>query len=61
MVQPVHHDNDFFRRVERTRIPAKTRQFLDSGDSPLTIICCFTDMDAEGGATCVYEDGIKRE
>ena len=44
-----HTDNDFFR------------QFLDSGELVLTVICLFTDSDALGGPTVVCEDGIKGE
>ena len=44
-----HTDNDFFR------------QFLDSGECVLTIICLFSDVDEIGGATVVCEDGIKSE
>jgi len=48
MIRTLHHDNDFFR------------QFLDSGECPLTIICAFTDMDEERGATVVCEEGLKQ-
>jgi len=43
-----HTDNDYFR------------QFLDSGECALTIICLFTDCTAEGGATICCEPGIKQ-
>ena len=42
-----HTDNDFYR------------QFLDSGEIVLTVICLFSDVTAEGGATMCCEEGIK--
>ena len=35
------------------------RQFLDSGECVLTVILAFTDSDKDGGATVVFEEGIK--
>ena len=40
---------------------ADGRQFLDSGECILTVICAFTDSDTEGGATAIFPHGIKRE
>jgi len=48
MLRLVHCDNDFFR------------QFLDSGECVLTVILAFTDSDEQGGATAVFEEGIKK-
>ena len=41
-----HIDNDWFR------------QFLDSSETALTIIHCFTDIPNGGGGTILCEDGI---
>lgn len=38
---------------------SRYRQFLDSSGNALTVICCFTDVPANGGGTSLCEDGIK--
>jgi hypothetical protein len=48
-------------RLHQTPADERYRQFLDASGNALTLIFCFTDIPANGGGTCLNEDGIKRE